>query len=249
MDISAAVTEIDAQGFTVVRDLITGTRLEQLQRDAEQLLHPIEAKCVDGGTVAGRMHKGTFGASRAFDDIIVHPTILAIVGGVLDEARSGDYPHADELAAYIAGLDTAERGIKCNIMIKDAAPREDIRALHRDIRLPVPRPHPPVICNCLLALDPFTEETGATCVVPGSHKWDDRPIDADAKTVPVLMDPGAIVIFDGALWHGHGPNYAYDRYRRCLNLNYHYRWIRNFPTPPLPAAERDRLPAELRALV
>ena len=246
--ITTALAEIHEQGFTIVRDLITGERLARLQNDAEALLHAIEAKGIDGHDVAGRMHKGTFGVSRAFDDIIIHPTIMAIVRGVLNEAKASDYPHQAEMDEYISQLESVEPGIKCNIMIKDAVPREDVRVLHQDIKVPVPYPHRPLLVNSLLALDPYTEEAGATCVVPGSHKWD-QPVDPDAETIPVLMDPGSIVILDGALWHGHGPNYTYDQNRRCLNLNYHYRWIHNFPTPRLPDADWQRLPEALRLLV
>jgi ectoine hydroxylase-related dioxygenase (phytanoyl-CoA dioxygenase family) len=247
-DIASAIAEIDDQGFTIIRDLITGDRLEKLQADAECLLHPIEAKCVDGGKVAGRMHKGTFAASRAFDDIIVHPTLLAIVHGVLDESRADEYPHKQEMDAYLASEPSADPGLRFGMMIKDAAPREDVRALHRDLKTPVPYPHRPLMCNSLLALDPFTEGNGATCVVPGSHKWD-RPVEADAETIPVLMDPGSIVIFNGALWHGHIPNYSHDRYRRCLNLNYYYRRISYYAPPPVAPEVWQQLPEALQEMV
>lgn len=245
--VETAVSEIEAQGYTIVRDLVTEARLRALQDDAEALLHTISMKGIDGGQVEARMHKGTFGVSRAFDDIIIHPVLLAIVKAVLSGPREPAYPNETAMAQHIADLPNQDHGIKCNIMIKDNVPREDIRALHRDVSLAVPRPHRAVICNSLLALDPFTEDTGATCVIPGSHKWND-PIPGDAETIPVLMDPGSIVIFDGELWHGHGPNVTRDRYRRCLNLNYHYRWLDNFHNPRLPEETWARLPDALRAV-
>ena len=245
--VETAIAEIADQGYAIVRDLISGERLEQLQRDAEQLLHEIPAKGIDGKQIAGRMHKGTFAVSRAFDDVIIHPTLLAIVRGVLDDSKADNYPHVAQMNEYISQLDPAEQGIKCNIMIKDAVPREDIRALHQDIRMPVPRPHRPLVVNSLLALDRYTEHRGATCVVPGSHKWD-KPVEPDTPTIPVEMEAGSIVIFDGMLWHGHGPNYTHDQNRRCLNLNYHYRWIQNFPTQRPPENQWNDLPAALRAM-
>ena len=247
--IDDAIAAIDRDGFSVIRNLVTGDRLRRLTEDAESLLISIDAKGIDGRTIKGRMHKGTFGVSRDFDDIIIHPDLLDVVGGVLDPSRTTEYPHEHELSAYIDSLPSSDASVSCNIMIKDAAPREDIRSLHRDVRIPVPRPHRPIVCNSLLALDPFTVETGATCVIPGSHKWksDEAPDIQDA--IAVDMDPGDIVVFDGLLWHGHGPNHSFDKSRRCLNLNYHYRWLGNFPNPKLADDVWRELPEKLRAVV
>ncbi|MEM7365968.1 MAG: phytanoyl-CoA dioxygenase family protein, partial [Pseudomonadota bacterium] len=187
MNVENAISEIAQDGYTIVRHLIDSERLSKLDRDAEALLINWDAACVDGGSVNGRMHKGTFAVSRAFDDIIIHPVLLSIVEAVLDPLRTGE--HENELQTYINALPSWETGIKCNIMIKDAVPREDVRSLHRDVRIPVPRPHRPVVCNTLLAIDPFTIDNGATCVIPGSHRWisDDVP---DDKPVPV--EPGGV---------------------------------------------------------
>jgi hypothetical protein len=57
MNCDLAIAEIADQGFTIVRDLIIGDRLKQLQPDAEQLLHQIPAKGVDGNEVAGACTK------------------------------------------------------------------------------------------------------------------------------------------------------------------------------------------------
>lgn len=243
-----AIAAIDQDGFTIIRKLITGDRLSVLQSDSEALLINIDAKGIDGGMVQGRMHKGTFAASRAFDDIIIHPTLLDIVHGVLDPCRTG-YPHEDEMNRYIESRESPDTRINCNIMIKDATPREDIRSMHRDIGIPVPRPHRPVVCNSLLAIDPFTLVTGATCVVPGSHKWESAEPPDMQDAIPVVMEPGDIVIFDGLLWHGHFPNQSFEQNRRCLNLNYHYRWINNFRNAKLPDDVWQNLPEALRQIV
>lgn len=247
MNITDIISEIDQDGYSIVRELITGDRLKQLQEDSEALLINIDAKSIDGGTIQGRMHKGTFSVSRGFDDIIIHPVLLDIVRAVLNPARPG--PHEEALTDHIKSLPNPDSEISCNIMIKDAAPREDVRSIHRDLRIPVPRPHRTVVCNSLLALDRFTVENGATCVVPGSHKWESNEAPGMEKAMPVLMNPGDIVIFDGLLWHGHFPNCSFNASRKCLNLNYHYRWIRNYPNPKLPDDVWQNLSEELRKVV
>ena len=82
--IEAAVERIGTEGFAVIPNLIDEDRLARLSDDSDALLHPIANQPGLNGTRAtGRMFKGLFRTSRAFDDIIVHPTILAVVHGVL----------------------------------------------------------------------------------------------------------------------------------------------------------------------
>ena len=65
------------------------------------------------------------------------------------------------------------------------------------------------VCNTVWMLDDFTLENGATRMIPGSHKWKQRPQD-------VLSDPfaphpdeilltgkaGTVAIMNAHLWHG-----------------------------------------------
>ena len=48
---------------------------------------------------------------------------------------------------------------------------ETAQPIHADDQLiPIPKPHPPTVCNSMWALTDFTEANGATRVIPGSHK-------------------------------------------------------------------------------
>ena len=40
---------------------------------------------------------------------------------------------------------------------------------------PIPKPHPPTVCNTMWAITDFTEENGATRIIPGSHLRDHDP--------------------------------------------------------------------------
>ncbi|MCY3819687.1 MAG: phytanoyl-CoA dioxygenase family protein [Gammaproteobacteria bacterium] len=239
--VETAVQEIRDVGYTVIPNLIDGRRLRQAQADADALLGPtpIEMPGIDG-KVIGRMCKGLFRKSRAFDDLYAHPTVLAVVRGVLvDPERKRGY------LSFGSGVQLS------TVMIKDVQPRENIRHMHRDDGwYPIARPRPPVVVNTLLALDPFTRETGGTLVVPGSHKWK-GPVEQDHEHVVVEMDAGSILMFDGSLWHNNGANQTADRTRRALNMYYSQSWLRQVEGPylGLTTDEVEELPGALRAIV
>ncbi|MCS5567675.1 MAG: phytanoyl-CoA dioxygenase family protein [Pseudomonadales bacterium] len=233
-----AIQEIEDVGYTIIPEIITPSRLARAQQDAEKLLHNIPAKGLNGTRIEGRMCKGLFAKTRAFDDIAANTTITTIVNAVL---------HPNGPARYYSQKQSAQLG---SAMIKDVRPGEDIRVLHRDDNYPIPHPHPPLIINSLLALDPFNDETGGTWVVPRSHSWS-GDVSTSAEHVTVSMDPGSIVLFNGALWHGHGPNYSPEQTRRALNLLYTCSWLRQWEGEHLgiPETEWNSLAPAVKAIL
>ena len=100
-----------------------------------------------------------FAKTRGFDELAIHPLLLGVLDRVL-----GHY----QLSGPV--------GI-------DIGPGETAQGLHRDdVVYPLPWPHQQVVLNTMWALDDFTEENGATRIMPGSHRTSpaDRPADADA---------------------------------------------------------------------
>ena len=77
----------------------------------------------------------------------------------------------------------------------------------------------------MFAIDEFTQENGATTIVPGSHKWTE-PVRQDVESVTVEMASGSLLAWDGACWHGGGENATPDQSRMGLNLNYNLAWLR-----------------------
>lgn len=239
--VETAIKQIKEDGYAIIANLISGDRLRRAQEDAEALLEktPIAMPGLDG-RIIGRMKKGLFRATRAFDDLYVHPTILAVARGVLTDAESKSY------------LTLAGGGIQLStVMIKDVVPRENVRHMHRDdAGYPIARPRAPLMVNMLLALDQFSKATGGTLVVPGSHKWT-KPVEQDADHIVVEMDAGSIVMFDGAIWHNNGANHTTDRSRKALNIYYSLSWLRQVEGPylGLTTDQVKELPQELQAII
>ena len=87
-----------------------------------------------------------------------------------------------------------------------------------------------------IALERSDEDNGCLHVVPGSHKlpilcteeadttrsFTDIavPVPQGMEAVPLVMDAGDAVFFNGALIHGSPPNTSTDRFRRALTSHY-----------------------------
>ena len=66
---------------------------------------------------------------------------------------------------------------------------------------------PLVAVNVMWMMVDFTEENGATRIVPGSHLSGVRPKKEDAlKTIAGTGKAGSAMVFDGRTWHGTGAN-------------------------------------------
>ena len=72
----------------------------------------------------------------------------------------------------------------------------------------------------ILMIDSFRQENGATRFVPTSHNWTDLPCDrfsdARAKCSGEVLGcggRGTMIIFNGAIWHGHTANVTSDSRR------------------------------------
>ncbi len=77
--------------------------------------------------------------------------------------------------------------------------------IHRDIRFFCPVP---LMFNILIMLDDFTEENGATWLMPGSHLFPVKQTEAEfnSKAVQAIGKAGDILFWNSNLWHKAGEN-------------------------------------------
>ncbi|MBW2292294.1 MAG: phytanoyl-CoA dioxygenase family protein, partial [Deltaproteobacteria bacterium] len=59
-----------------------------------------------------------------------------------------------------------------------------------------------VQCNTIWAMTDFTENNGATRVIPGSHLFDDKLEFKLQDTVPAEMEAGSVFLYTGSVYHG-----------------------------------------------
>jgi ectoine hydroxylase-related dioxygenase (phytanoyl-CoA dioxygenase family) len=104
--------------------------------------------------------------------------------------------------------------------------------------------------NTLWALTDFTEDNGATQVVPGSTAWPDQRRPEPDEIARAVMRRGSVLLYTGSVFHGGGANRsAADRIG--ANLTYALAWLRQeenqyLSCPPEIARE---LPKQLQDLL
>jgi ectoine hydroxylase-related dioxygenase (phytanoyl-CoA dioxygenase family) len=133
-----------------------------------------------------------------FEQIPVHPRILPVVEGVLDDG------------CLISSISSISIGSG-----------ETPQLIHSDDQvIGLERPHRAVVCNTMWAISDFTEANGATRLVPESHLWDHGPDpSAEIESIPATMKRGSVLVWHGSLWHGGGANTTGER-RVGLAMNY-----------------------------
>ncbi len=108
-------------------------------------------------------------------------------------------------------------------------PFEKCQLLHRDAEnwpnMCLSSDQPEVTVSCMFALNDFTEENGATVVVPGSHKWEDYNRQAQpAEITQAVMPAGSGMIYSGKVIHGAGQNRS-NTHRHGMHLSFVRGWL------------------------
>ena len=140
-----------------------------------------------------------------YERIPVHPNVLPVVEGVLD---------AGCLVSSLSSI--------------AICPGETGQPMHADDQLiPLPKPHPAIVCNTMWAITEFTRDNGATRIIPGSHLRDRSP-DPAARyegVIPAEMPRGSVLVYHGSLWHKGGANKT-DHRRVGIAMNYCAGYLR-----------------------
>jgi ectoine hydroxylase-related dioxygenase (phytanoyl-CoA dioxygenase family) len=219
------------RGYTIVEDAIEPELVNALRRDLEnleQFFHvEAAANSFEGYKTLRLYNLLAFG--RIFELIPVHRHVLPIVEGVLDPG------------CLISSLSSI------SIM-----PGETAQPIHADDQLiPIPKPHPPTVCNSMWALTDFTEANGATRIIPGTHLSDHSPdYGTEYESIAAEMPAGSVLIWHGSLWHGGGANTT-DETRMGIAMNYCAGYIRQQENQQLglPRSTVDGFSPRLRELV
>lgn len=194
-------------GAVIVDDVASSALLDRF--DAEIAPH-VEATKPGPDDFSGHNTRRTgalIARSPAAREMVMHPLVLGTCKQVLGHASSFQL-HLTQVIAI--------------------GPGEPAQPVHRDQWaydfFTFPQGYE-VQCNTIWALTDFTEQNGATRVVPGSNHLEDKLRFSQEDTVPAEMRRGSILFYTGAVYHGGGANRS-EEVRAGVNITYNLSWLR-----------------------
>ncbi|MFD7966678.1 phytanoyl-CoA dioxygenase family protein [Streptomyces zaomyceticus] len=199
-------------GGVIIQGLLDRDQVDRLNREIDPAIQELSPGSRHDDELAAEFHgqntkrltnlvtrSETFGR-----EVVDHDLVHALADAVFLE-ESGTY-----------WMTTAQ--------VIEIGPGNAAQMLHRDLENWYPfvgmgPAGPEVAVNFLIALSEFTDENGATRVIPGSHTWSDfEDRGTPAQTIPAEMGPGDALFFSGKTAHGGGANVTKDEYRRAVSF-------------------------------
>ena len=192
---------LDRDGYVLFPALIDGDWLESLRA-------AFESGCRGSDTAAAIKESGTrhindlLNLDRIFDNVYTHPKLLAAVYHVLRcPFRLGQMNGRDPLPGY------GQQGLHADWTAR--AKGEPFR-----------------IVTSIWLLDDFTEDNGATRIVPGTHlllnpppKSLADPANRHPEQKTIVAAAGSVLVFNGHTWHSGSRNRT-SLPRRVLQLSF-----------------------------
>ena len=190
-----AVTVLNTDGFLTIPGPLSGDRFNNLAEAYDQVMAKACVLDLNVGSSTTRM-SDLLSFNSVFDEVFLYPPLL--------EACSHFIGEPFKLSSFLA---------------RTFRPGTPAQELHADLsRTSKDAP----LFGFILTVDAFREENGATRFVPGSHNWPDVPSDrlSDPRAeypgeIVVCGEPGTMILFNAAVWHGHTANVT-ERPRRSI---------------------------------
>lgn len=228
-DLRQALFEVELYGFTLIENVLSPDEVSALRAVNERLLER------EGDDLEFMGRAGHIANLPTLDPIyfplIDHPRVLPLLEAVMGEDL------------ILASLNS-----------RVVRPGEGRQSLHADVPERLHRSGAPVMMNSAWMLDDFTEDNGATVIVPGSHHMGRRTPPDDlvvTRTVRAIAPAGSVLLFNGQCWHAGRENLT-DRPRHCLFGHYRIADWTRFQLDPhraFPAAWFDRLTERQKRLM
>jgi ectoine hydroxylase-related dioxygenase (phytanoyl-CoA dioxygenase family) len=215
-------------------DLVDQLEGERILRELDEIGYCVVAGVLDAHEVAclrraldrAAAEDDAAGTASRYGPTNSNQRVWALLNRGDEFVRLATHPLALEIVRSRMGDDILLTNITANI----TAPGGDreIGRLHTDQGY-LPEPWPYLLAmNVSWFLDEFTDENGATLVVPKSHRLGTYPSNELAPSVSErLTGPaGAMAVLDGRLHHATGLNRTDDRKRRGVLATYCPPFIR-----------------------
>ncbi|WP_406635163.1 phytanoyl-CoA dioxygenase family protein [Amycolatopsis sp. WGS_07] len=240
-----AVEILERDGVVRIPNLLSAEQLETVRNDLLPLMDetPSGSDPYFAGTKTRRLGR-IFKHTRALDAAATSTVFLETAKHFLCPPKGMWYgqDRVDETP-------TMQIGATQCIQIH---PGQGLQPLHRDDSIfYTVHPGKTDAIGMMFALSDFTEENGATRVIPGSHRWDDERMPEIGETIPAEMSAGSAVMWLGGTYHGGGQNVSADSVRTGAILGISRGYLRQEENHYLSLSieEVKELPEEIRGLL
>jgi ectoine hydroxylase-related dioxygenase (phytanoyl-CoA dioxygenase family) len=202
--VAAALQE---QGYAIVDELVSNDLMDRIQ--SEMGPH-IEATPFGQDAFVGKITRRTgsmIARSEAARELVMNPLAIATAGKFLGHASTFQLHLTQIISVY---------------------PGSPAQPLHQDQLawdfFPFPDDYH-IQCNLLWAMSDYTEEMGATRVVPNSQYGARNREYTQADSLPAVMKRGSALFYTGKVFHGAGANVS-SQIRKAINITYAVGWVR-----------------------
>jgi ectoine hydroxylase-related dioxygenase (phytanoyl-CoA dioxygenase family) len=240
-DTSAVVDELREHGAVLVERLVDPGTVDALNREVDDAVAAAEPgmrtinEAIQAFFGPHTKHVSSLAAvSPTFaNHVMTHPTYMAVCDAIL-------LPQCSRYRLNLGHLIARGPGAEAQIPHRD-----------EDVWPHFPRPHDDIQVASMLALVDFEIENGATCVVPGSHRWDRARRPEPDEIAHAVVPAGGAVVYLGSTIHFAGTNATTDQWRRGVHVSYTLGWLRTEENNTLgvPPRVARNLSAESQALL
>lgn len=203
-EVSASLLE---HGYAIVDELVSNDLMDRIT--AEMGPH-VEATPYGQDAFVGKQTRRTgsmIARSEAARELVMNPLAIATAGLFLGHASTFQL-HLTQIISVYPG--SAAQPLHQDQLAWDFFPFPDDYHIQ---------------CNLLWAMTDYTEEMGATRVVPGSQYNGRNKTYTQADSLPAVMKRGSALFYTGKVFHGAGANVS-DRIRQAINITYAVGWVR-----------------------
>lgn len=205
-DVDEIVNIVKRDGAIILEGVLTS---EQVDRTLDEIMPYVDATKTGSDDFSGRSTKRTgalVARSASCRELVMNPTVHAAAKQFLK-------PWCERIQLHLSQVICIDPG-------------QPAQAIHRDrwawgTHLSKVEPQ----FNTIWALTDFTNENGATRVIPGSVDWPDNRKIRREEIRQAEMSKGSVLLYSGSVFHGGGENRS-DHARVGINLTYALGWLR-----------------------
>ncbi|TWS26306.1 phytanoyl-CoA dioxygenase family protein [Tsukamurella sputi] len=209
----AEILEIVARdGGVIIEGLLTADQVARFNAEIEAPLQALAAGSTHELAAVQEFHGAN---TKRLTNLVTHSPVFR------EEIIDHDLVHALCDATF---LEESGTYWMTTAQVIEIGPGNAPQRLHRDLGNWYPfvamgPAGPEVTLNFLIALTDFTEENGATRVIPGSNRWPDfTDYGSPEQTIPAIMNAGDALFISGRTVHSGGANVTTDEYRRAVSF-------------------------------